>query len=122
MGRNKIQIKRIETERGRQVPLLYTRPNTSHSQSTFNKRKTGLLKKAMELSILCECDVALVILNGTRPQGFEYSASGTVNTLKRLEQLPAHSVIRLSNQDVRSLSLSNHSHSQSFIVKEKESQ
>lgn len=43
MGRNKIIIKKIPNERSR--------------QSTFMKRKHGLIKKAMELSILCDCEV-----------------------------------------------------------------
>jgi hypothetical protein len=47
MGRHKIDIKKIPDPRGRHV--------------TFNKRKNGLLKKAMELSLLCDCQIALVI-------------------------------------------------------------
>lgn len=31
-------------------------------QVTFSKRRNGLLKKALELSILCKCDIAVVIL------------------------------------------------------------
>ncbi|KAL5110562.1 Myocyte-specific enhancer factor 2C [Taenia crassiceps] len=40
MGRKKIEIKRIDDERNRQV--------------TFTKRKLGLMKKAYELSVLCD--------------------------------------------------------------------
>ena len=47
MGRHKIKIKKIDDARGRHV--------------TFNKRKNGLLKKAMELSLLCDAQIALVI-------------------------------------------------------------
>jgi len=47
MGRKKIQIKKIEDERVRKV--------------TFSKRKGGLVKKAMELSLLCDCDIGLII-------------------------------------------------------------
>ncbi|KAG9305650.1 hypothetical protein G9A89_022572 [Geosiphon pyriformis] len=49
MGRKKIQIKPIKDERNRQV--------------TFLKRKYGLMKKAYELSVLCECEIALIIFN-----------------------------------------------------------
>ena len=49
VGRKKIRIERITDERNRQV--------------TFTKRKNGLMKKAMELSVLCDCDIALVIFN-----------------------------------------------------------
>jgi len=47
MGRNKIKVVRIENERNR--------------QATFTKRKNGLIKKAMELSILCDCEIALIV-------------------------------------------------------------
>eukprot|EP00656_Telonema_subtile_P047054 TRINITY_DN5383_c0_g1_i2.p1 TRINITY_DN5383_c0_g1~~TRINITY_DN5383_c0_g1_i2.p1 ORF type:complete len:298 (+),score=62.88 TRINITY_DN5383_c0_g1_i2:195-1088(+) len=47
MGRKKIDIRRIDDVRVRKV--------------TFNKRKAGLVKKAMELSLLCDCEVALVV-------------------------------------------------------------
>ena len=32
-------------------------------QVTFTKRKFGLMKKAYELSVLCECEIALIIFN-----------------------------------------------------------
>jgi len=47
MGRRKIDIVRIENERHRQV--------------TFTKRKGGLIKKATELSVLCDAEVAVII-------------------------------------------------------------
>ena len=34
----------------------------AYLQVTFSKRRNGLLKKALELSILCKCDIAVVIL------------------------------------------------------------
>ncbi|KAI8618557.1 hypothetical protein BC830DRAFT_1108351 [Chytriomyces sp. MP71] len=49
MGRKKIKIQRIADERNRQV--------------TFLKRKFGLMKKAFELSVLCDCEIALIIIN-----------------------------------------------------------
>ncbi|KAK3128768.1 hypothetical protein QOZ80_6BG0466080 [Eleusine coracana subsp. coracana] len=47
MGRVKLQIKRIENNTNRQV--------------TFSKRRNGLIKKAYELSVLCDIDIALII-------------------------------------------------------------
>jgi len=52
MGRKKIKIQRIPDERNRQV--------------TFAKRKYGLMKKAYELSILCECEIALIVFHGNK--------------------------------------------------------
>ncbi|KAJ2402482.1 primary heart field specification [Coemansia sp. RSA 2559] len=49
MGRKKIKIQMIKDERNRQV--------------TFLKRKAGLLKKAYELSVLCDCEIAVVIFS-----------------------------------------------------------
>ena len=56
MGRNKIKIERIKNERIRQVIL-------NKIQVTFYKRKRGLLKKAMELSLLCEVKVMMLIVD-----------------------------------------------------------
>ncbi|KAK8956155.1 Agamous-like MADS-box protein AGL1 [Platanthera guangdongensis] len=58
MGRGKIEIKRIE--------------NTTNRQVTFCKRRNGLLKKAYELSVLCDAEVALVIFS-TRGRLYEYA-------------------------------------------------
>jgi hypothetical protein len=47
MGRTKVPIKKIASEKSR--------------LTCFNKRKGGLFKKAMELSILCDVDVTLIV-------------------------------------------------------------
>ncbi|CAG9538316.1 unnamed protein product [Cercopithifilaria johnstoni] len=60
MGRKKIQITRIQDERNRQV--------------TFTKRKFGLMKKAYELSVLCDCEIALIIFNSTNKL-FQYAST-----------------------------------------------
>ncbi|EDM09957.1 myocyte-specific enhancer factor 2C isoform X3 [Mastomys coucha] len=60
MGRKKIQITRIMDERNRQV--------------TFTKRKFGLMKKAYELSVLCDCEIALIIFNSTNKL-FQYAST-----------------------------------------------
>ncbi|XP_077353308.1 myocyte-specific enhancer factor 2C-like isoform X2 [Festucalex cinctus] len=60
MGRKKIQIARIVDERNRHV--------------TFTKRKFGLMKKAYELSVLCDCEIALIIFNSTNKL-FQYAST-----------------------------------------------
>ncbi|KAI9291677.1 myocyte enhancer factor 2D [Neoconidiobolus thromboides FSU 785] len=49
MGRKKIEIKGLTDERNKQV--------------TFLKRKAGLMKKAYELSVLCDCEIAVIVFN-----------------------------------------------------------
>ncbi|XP_031398393.1 agamous-like MADS-box protein AGL15 isoform X6 [Punica granatum] len=68
MGRGKIEIKRIENANSRQV--------------TFSKRRNGLLKKAQELAILCDAEVAVIIFSNTGKL-YEYSSSGMKQTLSR---------------------------------------
>ncbi|KAK4792938.1 hypothetical protein SAY86_023373 [Trapa natans] len=51
MGRGKIMIKRIENSTARHV--------------TFSKRRNGLLKKAKELSILCDAEVGVIVFSST---------------------------------------------------------
>ncbi|MCD9641013.1 MADS-box transcription factor 21 [Datura stramonium] len=60
MGRKKVEIKRIEDKNCRQV--------------AFCKRRKGLLKKAKELSILCDVDVAVVIISN-RGKLHEFSST-----------------------------------------------
>nr|AEL16646.1 MADS-box protein AGL15 [Dimocarpus longan] len=68
MGRGKIEIKRIENANSRQV--------------TFSKRRAGLLKKAQELAILCDAEVAVIVFSNTGKL-FEFSSSGMKRTLSR---------------------------------------
>ncbi|KAJ8492615.1 hypothetical protein OPV22_014336 [Ensete ventricosum] len=66
MGRGRVQLKRIENKVNRQV--------------TFSKRRSGLLKKAHEISVLCDAEVALVIFS---PNGklYEYSTNSSMEKL-----------------------------------------
>ncbi|XP_022873168.1 agamous-like MADS-box protein AGL104 isoform X2 [Olea europaea var. sylvestris] len=85
MGRVKLQIKKIE--------------NTTNRQVTFSKRRNGLIKKAYELSVLCDVDVALIM----------FSPSGRVNVfsgnrsmeeiMTRYVNLPEHERGKLQNQE-----------------------
>lgn len=62
-GRGKIEIKRIE--------------NTTNRQVTFCKRRNGLLKKAYELSVLCDAEVALIVFS-SRGRLYEYANNRSV--------------------------------------------
>ncbi|CAN1308349.1 MADS-box protein SOC1 [Linum perenne] len=69
MVRGKTQMRRIENATSRQV--------------TFSKRRNGLLKKAFELSVLCDAEVALLVFS---PRGKLYefaSASSMGGTIER---------------------------------------
>ncbi|KAK9278491.1 hypothetical protein L1049_028057 [Liquidambar formosana] len=69
MGRGRVELKRIENKINRQV--------------TFAKRRNGLLKKAYELSVLCDAEVALIIFSN-RGKLFEFCSSSSM--LKTLEK------------------------------------
>ncbi|KAG5153875.1 hypothetical protein AAZX31_05G048900 [Glycine max] len=71
MVRGKTQMKRIENETSRQV--------------TFSKRRNGLLKKAFELSVLCDAEVALIIFS-TRGRLYEFSSSRCSSINKTVER------------------------------------
>eukprot|EP01130_Rhizamoeba_saxonica_P011191 TRINITY_DN4633_c0_g1_i3.p1 TRINITY_DN4633_c0_g1~~TRINITY_DN4633_c0_g1_i3.p1 ORF type:complete len:205 (+),score=42.68 TRINITY_DN4633_c0_g1_i3:44-658(+) len=68
MGRKKIKIEKIENDRKR--------------ASTFKKRKWGLTKKAMELSILCDCEIAMIIFS-QQDEMFLYSSSDIEEIVSR---------------------------------------
>nr|AAS45686.1 AGAMOUS-like protein [Meliosma dilleniifolia] len=71
MGRGKIEIKRIE--------------NTTNRQVTFCKRRNGLLKKAYELSVLCDAEVALIVFS-TRGRLYEYANNSVKATIDRYKK------------------------------------
>lgn len=49
---------------------------------TFTKRKFGLMKKAYELSVLCDCEIALIIFNGSN-RLFQYASTDMDKVLLR---------------------------------------
>ncbi|XP_076896602.1 agamous-like MADS-box protein FUL-L [Bidens hawaiensis] len=72
MGRGRVQLKRIENKISRQV--------------TFSKRRTGFLKKAHEISVLCDADVALIVFS-SKGKLFEYSTHSSMDSiLERYER------------------------------------
>ncbi|GMH21687.1 hypothetical protein Nepgr_023529 [Nepenthes gracilis] len=71
MVRGKTQMKRIENATSRQV--------------TFSKRRNGLLKKAFELSVLCDAEIALIIFS---PRGklYEFNTTSMQETIARYQR------------------------------------
>ncbi|KAJ0478933.1 putative transcription factor MADS-MIKC family [Helianthus annuus] len=71
MVRGKTQMRRIENATSRQV--------------TFSKRRNGLLKKAFELSVLCDAEVALIIFS-PNSKLYEFASSSMSGTIKRYRE------------------------------------
>ncbi|XP_043705448.1 agamous-like MADS-box protein MADS3 [Telopea speciosissima] len=71
MGRGRVELKRIENKINRQV--------------TFSKRRNGLLKKAYELSVLCDAEVGLIVFS-SRGKLCEFGSQGMNKTLERYER------------------------------------
>ncbi|KAI4388859.1 hypothetical protein MLD38_001185 [Melastoma candidum] len=63
MARGKIQMRRIE--------------NSVHRQVTFCKRRAGLLKKAKELSVLCDAEIGVFIFS-SHGKLYELATKGTM--------------------------------------------
>ncbi|XP_071732348.1 MADS-box protein SVP-like isoform X1 [Rutidosis leptorrhynchoides] len=87
MAREKIKIKKIDNITARQV--------------TFSKRRRGLLKKAQELAVLCDADVALIIFSATGKL-FEFASS---SMQEMLEKYKNHSKYNLLDQAIKQHSL-----------------
>ncbi|TKY71506.1 MADS-box protein JOINTLESS [Spatholobus suberectus] len=96
MVRKKIPIKKIDDVTARQV--------------TFSKRKSGLIKKARELSVLCDAEIALMVFS---PGGklFEYASTSMEKvteryisrselTLDKLDQSCAKEQVRCNYADL----------------------
>ncbi|KAJ4836134.1 Agamous-like MADS-box protein mads3 [Turnera subulata] len=60
MGRGRVELKMIENKINRQV--------------TFSKRRHGLMKKAHELSVLCDAEIALIIFS-SRGKVYDFGSS-----------------------------------------------
>ncbi|XP_014513112.1 MADS-box protein AGL42 isoform X2 [Vigna radiata var. radiata] len=71
MVRGKVQMKKIEDATSRQV--------------TFSKRRNGLLKKAYELSVLCDAQVAVIVFS-QNGRLYEFSSSNMSKILERYRE------------------------------------
>uniref|UniRef100_A0A3B1K827 Myocyte enhancer factor 2A n=1 Tax=Astyanax mexicanus TaxID=7994 RepID=A0A3B1K827_ASTMX len=94
MGRKKIQITRIMDERNRQV--------------TFTKRKFGLMKKAYELSVLCDCEIALIIFNSSNKL-FQYASTDMDKVLLKYTEYNEPHESRTNSDIVEKLRTKGHS-------------
>ncbi|KAM6554666.1 hypothetical protein CsatB_015428 [Cannabis sativa] len=69
MGRGKVEMKLIENKQSRQV--------------TFAKRRSGLMKKAHELSVLCDVEIGLIVFSGNG-RLYEFCSGHSLgNTIER---------------------------------------
>nr|QIZ31306.1 MADS-box protein SOC1-2 [Larix kaempferi] len=84
MGRGKIQLKKIENRISRQV--------------TFSKRRNGLLKKAYELSVLCDVEMGLIVFS---PRGklYEFSSPCMQKILERYKKYSQESGISITTKE-----------------------
>ncbi|XP_027364725.1 MADS-box transcription factor 17-like [Abrus precatorius] len=71
MGRGRVVLERIQNKINRQV--------------TFSKRRSGLLKKAFELSVLCDAEIALIIFS-SRGKLFQYSSTDINRIIEKYRQ------------------------------------
>ncbi|XP_019246062.1 PREDICTED: MADS-box protein AGL42-like isoform X2 [Nicotiana attenuata] len=71
MVRGKVQMKRIEDATSRQV--------------TFSKRRNGIMKKAYELSVLCDAEVAVIIFS-QKGRLYEFSSSSMQKAIGRYRE------------------------------------
>eukprot|EP00037_Helgoeca_nana_P010551 m.93055 g.93055 ORF g.93055 m.93055 type:complete len:251 (+) comp20272_c0_seq4:106-858(+) len=84
MGRRKIAIKPITDPKKRKI--------------TLSKRKSGLLKKAYELSVLCGCEVGIVMFDADQ-QLHSYGSCGIEKTVKRWQDTKTMPSANWSNDD-----------------------
>nr|WBK62425.1 SUPPRESSOR OF OVEREXPRESSION OF CONSTANS 1-5 protein [Larix kaempferi] len=92
MVRGKTQMRRIE--------------NTTSRQVTFSKRRNGLLKKAYELSVLCDAEVAVIVFS---PRGkiYEFASPSMQKLLEKYQKYSEESDINniTKKQDPENLKL-----------------
>ncbi|KAG2408992.1 Floral homeotic protein [Vigna angularis] len=82
MGRGRVQLKRIENKINRQV--------------TFSKRRAGLLKKAHEISVLCDAEVALIVFSH-KGKLFEYATDSCMEKILERYERYAYAERQLGN-------------------------
>ncbi|KAH9607017.1 hypothetical protein KSS87_013792 [Heliosperma pusillum] len=84
MGRGRVQLKRIENKINRQV--------------TFSKRRSGIFKKAHEISVLCDADVGLIIFSN-RGKLFEFSSDSCMEKVLEKYERYSYAERQLNSND-----------------------
>ncbi|XP_059631228.1 MADS-box transcription factor 23-like [Cornus florida] len=86
MGRGKIVIRRIDNSTSRQV--------------TFSKRRSGLLKKARELAILCDAEVGVIIFSSTGKL-YDFASTSMESIIEQYKSKEAHHQSENAFSDVK---------------------
>ncbi|XP_042051167.1 agamous-like MADS-box protein AGL14 isoform X2 [Salvia splendens] len=100
MVRGKTELKRIE--------------NVTNRQVTFSKRRSGLLKKAFELSVLCDAEVALMVFSSTGKL-CEFSSSSGIN--KTIDRYMANAAVSSGSNMEENLKLTTDDQSSDDLLK-----
>nr|Q03488.1 RecName: Full=Floral homeotic protein FBP1; AltName: Full=Floral-binding protein 1 [Petunia x hybrida]AAA33731.1 transcription factor [Petunia x hybrida] len=85
MGRGKIEIKRIE--------------NSSNRQVTYSKRRNGILKKAKEISVLCDARVSVIIFASSGKM-HEFSSTSLVDILDQYHKLTGRRLLDAKHENL----------------------
>ena len=96
-----------KTKAGKKMPrvrLPYQKIEDSRRrQATFLKRKNGVIKKCMELSVMCGCEIALVVFD-LHGKPLQYVSNGDIDdTLKKFVDYDKKVDEYYTNEDVRVL-------------------
>src|SRR5688500_12737834 len=85
----------------------FSSPGLSLIQVTFTKRKFGLMKKAYELSVLCDCEIALIIFNSTNKL-FQYASTDMDKVLLKYTEYNEPHESRTNSDIVEALNKKEH--------------
>nr|QWX93748.1 MADS-box protein 9 [Cunninghamia lanceolata] len=84
MGRGKVIMRKIDNSISRQV--------------TFSKRRSGVIKKAKELAILCDAQVGLIIFS-SNGKLYEYATTSMKSIMERYESCEEMKMEHIEHQD-----------------------
>ncbi|KAG8084010.1 hypothetical protein GUJ93_ZPchr0010g10467 [Zizania palustris] len=84
MVRGRTELKRIENATSRQV--------------TFSKRRNGLLKKAFELSVLCDAEVGLIVFS---PRGRLYEFASAPSLQRTIDRYKVYTKDNVNDKTVQ---------------------